>query len=57
MPGIREEGLLESALLQPKAAFFTKLLHPTAHKQAAACLYHLTKNHPFLDSNGNKRTA
>lgn len=55
MPGIRDEGLLESALSQPQATFFGELLHPTIHEQAAAYLYHIAKNHPFLD--GNKRTA
>lgn len=55
MSGVRDEGLLESALSQPKASFFGELLHPTIHEQAAAYLYHLAKNHPFLD--GNKRTA
>jgi death on curing protein len=55
MPGIRDEGLLESAVSQPQATFFGELLHPTIQAQAAAYLYHLAKNHPFLD--GNKRTA
>lgn len=55
IPGVRDEGLLESALSQPKATFFGELLHPTIHSQAAAYLYHIAKNHPFLD--GNKRTA
>lgn len=55
MSGIRDEGLLDSALSQPKATFFGELLHPTIHEQAAAYLYHIAKNHPFLD--GNKRTA
>lgn len=55
MPGIRDEGLLESAVFQPKATFFGELLHPTIHAQVAAYLYHIAKNHPFLD--GNKRTA
>lgn len=55
MFGIRDEGLLESALSQPKATFFGELLHPTIQEQAATYLYHITKNHPFLD--GNKRTA
>lgn len=55
MSGVRDEGLLESALSQPKASFFGELLHPTIHEQARAYLYHLAKNHPFLD--GNKRTA
>lgn len=55
MSGIRDKGLLESALSQPQATFFGELLHPTIHEQAAAYLYHIAKNHPFLD--GNKRTA
>lgn len=55
MPGVRDEGLLESGVSQPKASFFGELLHPTIYQQAAAYLYHLAKNHPFLD--GNKRTA
>lgn len=55
MPGIRDAGLLESALIQPQASFGGKLLHPTIYDQAAAYLYHLSMNHPFLD--GNKRTA
>jgi death-on-curing protein len=54
-PRIRDEGLLESALAQPQATFAGELLHPTIDKQAAAYLYHLAMNHPFID--GNKRTA
>ncbi|MEG4317751.1 type II toxin-antitoxin system death-on-curing family toxin [Microcoleus sp. Aus8_D1] len=53
--GVRDEGLLESALAQPQATFCGQLLHPTISAQAAAYLYHLAMNHPFLD--GNKRTA
>jgi death on curing protein len=53
--GIRDEGLLDSALAQPQATFGGELLHPTIHEQAAAYLYHLAMNHPFID--GNKRTA
>ena len=53
--GVRDKGLLESALAQPTASFSGKLLHPTIHEQAAAYLYHIAKNHPFID--GNKRTA
>lgn len=55
LDGIRDWGLLDSALAQPQATFFGELLHPTIFTQAAAYLYHLAKNHPFLD--GNKRTA
>lgn len=32
--GVRDEGLLESAVSQPKATFFGELLHPTIHQQA-----------------------
>lgn len=53
--GIRDNGLLDSALAQPQATFASELLHPTIHEQAAAYLFHLAMNHPFLD--GNKRTA
>ncbi len=53
--GLRDEGLLESALAQPQASFFGELLHPTIAEQAGAYLYHLCKNHPFTD--GNKRAA
>jgi death on curing protein len=53
--GIRDEGLLDSALAQPQATFGGELLHPTIYEQAAAYLYHLAMNHPFID--GNKRTA
>ncbi len=53
--GVRDEGLLESALAQPQATFGGQLLHPTISEQAAAYLYHIAMNHPFID--GNKRTA
>jgi death on curing protein len=54
-PGIRDQGLLESALAQPEATFGGEYLHSTIPDQAAAYLYHLALNHPFID--GNKRTA
>jgi len=53
--GLRDEGLLDSALSQPYQTFFGEFLHPTIYEQAAAYLYHLTKNHAFID--GNKRVA
>jgi death on curing protein len=53
--GVRDMGLLESALAQPEATFMGEWLHPTFPSQAAAYLYHIAKNHPFVD--GNKRTA
>lgn len=54
-PGIRDVGLLESALAMPEAVAFGDDLHPTLHEKAAAYLFHLTKNHPFVD--GNKRVG
>ncbi|MDP3723265.1 MAG: type II toxin-antitoxin system death-on-curing family toxin [Candidatus Omnitrophota bacterium] len=54
-PGVRDLGLLESALAQPEASFDREWLHPTLHEMAAAYAYHLCQNHPFVD--GNKRTA
>ncbi|MDB9346615.1 type II toxin-antitoxin system death-on-curing family toxin [Nodularia spumigena] len=53
--GIRDEGLLDSAIYQPQASFGGELLHPTIVEQAAAYLFHITNNHAFVD--GNKRTA
>lgn len=53
--GLRDKGLLESALSQPQQTFLGELLHPTIHEQSAAYLYHLAKNHAFID--GNKRIA
>jgi death on curing protein len=54
-PGIRDIGLLESALEQPKAGFGNAYLHDTIFLMAAAYLYHVVKNHAFVD--GNKRGA
>lgn len=53
--GIRDEGLLASALAQPEAMFGDEFLHPTLASRAAAYLFHLVKNHPFVD--GNKRVG
>jgi len=53
--GIREVGLLESALAMPMAAYGEDYLHADIFEMAAAYLYHITQNHPFLD--GNKRTG
>ena len=53
--GIRDYGLLLSALEMPKASYGGQDLHPTLFDKAAAYLFHVAKNHPFID--GNKRTA
>ncbi len=52
---VRDVGLLESALAMPAATLGGELLHASLDEQAAAYLFHLVKNHPFVD--GNKRTA
>lgn len=51
--GLRDLGLLESAAAAPRATFGGALLHPTLPEMAAAYLFHLVQNHPFVD--GNKR--
>jgi death-on-curing protein len=53
--GLRDEGLLRSALAQPEATFGGTPLHEDVFEMAAAYAYHLCANHPFLD--GNKRIA
>lgn len=52
-PGLRDPNLLSSALAMPQASFDGKFLHATLHEMAAAYLFHLAQDHPFLD--GNKR--
>lgn len=51
--GLRDLDLLESAVAAPRATFGGTLLHATIHEMAAAYLFHLVQNHPFVD--GNKR--
>lgn len=53
--GLRDLGLLQSALAQPEASFGGVWLHSDIYEMAAAYAYHLCQNHPFID--GNKRTA
>lgn len=55
LPGIRDVGLLQSALMMPSQQFGGEYLHFGFAGKAAAYLYHVAANHPFLD--GNKRTA
>ena len=55
LDGIRDRGLLESAVSQPLAMFGGQFLHEDVFKMAAAYLFHLVMNHPFLD--GNKRAG
>ncbi len=51
--GVRDRGLLESAIATPSSTFDGNYLNPTILSMAAAYLYHLVENHPFID--GNKR--
>ena len=53
--GIRDLGLLDSALAQPRATFGGLDLHPTLLEKAAALCASLVQNHPFVD--GNKRVG
>lgn len=55
LSGIRDHGLLDSALAQPVATFDGEYIHKDIFQMAAAYGYHLCRNHPFVD--GNKRTA
>lgn len=53
--GIRDEGLLESAMAQAKQSFGGEYIHSNIFEMAAAYGFHICKNHPFFD--GNKRTT
>ncbi|HSX04652.1 MAG TPA: Fic family protein [Rhabdochlamydiaceae bacterium] len=50
--GIRDYGLLLSALEMPKAAFGGQDMHSSLFDKAAAYLYHISKNHPFTEPPG-----
>jgi death-on-curing protein len=53
--GLRDAGLLLSAMGNVEATFGGAFLHESIFEMAAAYLYGICRNHPFLD--GNKRTA
>ncbi len=53
--GVRDLGLLSSALAMPQASFGGVCLHTSFAEMAAAYLFHIAQNHPFFD--GNKRAA
>ncbi|OCY13136.1 MAG: type II toxin-antitoxin system death-on-curing family toxin [Microcystis aeruginosa Ma_MB_F_20061100_S19] len=55
LEGIRDEGLLESALSRPQNLLAYSESPPDMASLAAAYAYGIVKNHPFVD--GNKRTA
>ena len=53
--GVRDPCLLESAVMMPAARFSGEYVHEGIPAMAAAYLFHICKNHAFMD--GNKRTA
>ena len=53
--GVRDQGLLESAVAMPRASFGEAYLHENLAHMAAAYAFHIAQNQPFLD--GNKRTG
>lgn len=53
--GVRDLDLLDSALAQPQASFGGQFLHSDLCEMAAAYLFHIVQNHPFVD--GNKRVG
>lgn len=55
LDGLRDAGLLASAAAMPQSMYGGKHLHADLFGMAAAYLFHIVKNHPFLD--GNKRTG
>ncbi len=52
---LRDAGLLDAAIAMPQQQFAGQYLHADLASMAAAYLYHLAKNHPFVD--GNKRVG
>jgi death-on-curing protein len=54
-PGLRDVSLLESAVAAPQATMAGEALFSKPIEVAAAYLFYLCRNHPFID--GNKRTA
>jgi death-on-curing protein len=54
-PGVRDLGLVESAVAQPRAGFEGRRFYPTLEEKAAALAFSLVNNHAFVD--GNKRTG
>ena len=53
--GLRDEGMLESAMNAPFQSFAGEEVYPSLQPKAARLCFGLVKNHPFID--GNKRTG
>jgi death-on-curing protein len=54
-PGLRDISLLSSAIAMPAATYRGEFLHQGLHEMAAAYLFHICRNHAFVD--GNKRAS
>jgi death-on-curing protein len=55
LDGVRDHGLLDAAVAMPRQQFGGAFLHEDLAAMAAAYLFHIAQNHPFVD--GNKRAA
>lgn len=53
--GLRDQGLLDSAIAMPRATFDGTFVHESLFAMAAAYAFHIAENQPFVD--GNKRTG
>jgi death-on-curing protein len=53
-PGLRDRGLLESAVAQPQASFGGEFANEGLFAMAAAYLFHIVKNHPFVDETSGR---
>lgn len=53
--GVRDHGLLDAAVAMPRQQFGGAYLHEDLAARAAAYMFHIAQNHPFVD--GNKRAA
>ena len=54
-PGVRDINILQSATAMPRAGIADRYLHEDLFEMAAAYMYYLVRDHPFVD--GNKRTG
>lgn len=55
LPGVKNRGLIESAVAQPQMTFAGEELYSSLEEKAAALAFSLAGNHAFED--GNKRIA
>jgi death-on-curing protein len=53
--GLRDLALLQSAIAMPESGSGKRYFHETVYEMAAAYMFHIIRNHPFID--GNKRTG